>query len=782
MKRGLIAIVLMALVGCSSAASPSPTPAPLLSASPQPTQAEAAPASPSPTPAPPPSSASPQPTQVETAPASSAGDPFDLISQESLFAFMEDLTAIQPYSGWRNSATQGETEALDYVAERLGEFEYLGELGLDLERQSFRVFMGTELWETRLHLTVDGEEIEVPADGLRGHRDGIGLALRFDSDGVLNDADRDPVVVEGSVVLVGSSQEIDSLSPSDVEGSVVFVDYAVIDRVLLGKERAQQIASKLLDMGPAGLVLVTHFSNQVGESHGAFVGDVGALTEVESSPAPPTLYVRLEDLAPAGIESWDDMAQVQTARLAWDADVFSPANSGNLVARIPGADSSQAVILSAHIDSPNSPGAMDDGSGSVILLEMARVLNAAQVQPAVDLYLVWFGSEELWLYGSYHFAATHQELLDRTLATLQIDMLARPLEGINAELNLVTWSYGRLGDDRLAWPDYLSQAAERRGVETVPLNSYHVYSDNNALGSFDVPHADLCYTDERSMYQVGGVHYASHIHDPYDTVDLAREVGDVLEEMARVALAAALDTAQEAPDLRVTPPPDRRALFVASHTESVHMTPGTFTDLGMALAWEGFDVDLIPYGQAVTSIDLDGADLVVVLPVLDYPSPEGGPDPYDEAWSQEEIAALEAYVAEGGLLVLTNSAHRLKTGNLVLDPNEDWSDANALAERFGVSYESGRLTGTEARTEGEHPLVEGISTLELAEANGVPFSLVEGEVLAWADSEFAACLVDYGQSGGEVLVLADVGMLSAGGERPINLPFWRNLARYARSH
>jgi hypothetical protein len=615
------------------------------------------------------------------------------------------------------------------------------------------------------------------------------------------------VVVEGPVVLVRQAEEIEALSPADgsaepssrasrlsstksqaegpaeaLKAKVVFVDYAVIDRELLGRERAVKVASDLVAKEMAGLVLVTRFSNQPKESHGSFVGDVSALNWVETSPAPPTLYVRLEDLTPAGISSWDDLARVEAARLTWDADVFSPGTSGNLVARIPGADPSRAVILGAHIDSPNSPGAMDDGSGSAVLLEVARVLDAAQVQPAVDLYLVWFGSEELGLYGSYHFVSTHQELLDRTLAMLQIDCLTRPLDGIDAYLNLVTWSYGRLGDDHLTWPDYLAQTVDRQGVGTYAVNHYGIESDNTAFNGFDVPNANLIYMNYPEMEGLGGVHYAGHLHDPYDTVELAREVGDVLEQMARVALAAALETGREDPDLHVTPRPDRRALFVASHTESVHMSPTTFTDLGMALAWEGFDVDLIPYGQAVTPADLEDTDLVVVLPVVDYPSPDGDPDLYDEAWSEEETAALEAYVAGGGLLVLTNSAHRLKYINWVQDPNEDWSDANALAARFGITYHNGTLSSNQAQTEGENPLVEGVAILELAEANGMPFSLTEGQVLAQADGELAAALVDYGQGGGQVLVLADVGLLGTGGDQPLNLTFWQNLARYAQSH
>lgn len=71
------------------------------------------------------------------------------------------------------------------------------------------------------------------------------------------------------------------------------------------------------------------------------------------------------------------------------------------------------------------------------------------------------------------------------------------------------------------------------------------------------------------MYPVNycGIHYAGHMHAPYDTVELAREMDDVLEQMARVGLTADLDTDQEDPALRVAPRPDRRVLFVASHTE-----------------------------------------------------------------------------------------------------------------------------------------------------------------------------------------------------------------------
>jgi hypothetical protein len=713
--------------------------------------------------------------------ASPGADPFDLISLDNLYAILEDLTAIQAYSGWRNSASEGEAEALDYVAGQLDEMGYLESLGMEQERQTFRVPTGTDMWETRLHVTVGGKEVEVPADGLRGNRDDARLARQLDSDGVLNDADRDPVVVQGPVVVIRSAHELKELTPADVKGKVVVLDYAAVDRSLLGTNDAVSLAWGLAEKGPAGVVMITRFSNVQGESHGAFIGDGSAFTWVEVEPLPPVLYARLEDMAEAGIESLDDLEQIEAARLTWDADVFAPGTSGNLVARIPGADSSQAVILGAHIDSPNAPGALDDGSGSAILMEVARVLDAAQLQPPTDLYLVWFGSEELSLFGAAHFVATHQELLDRTRAMLQIDALSYPLDGLDAELRLVAWPYGRHGEPRLVWPEALAAAAVARNVETQPFEAYFPYSDNSPFAGFDVPNADLIY--EPLIDSEIAIHYFAHYHDPYDTVDLARKVGDVFAGMTRVALAAALDTTGDVSAVRVSPRPDRRVVFVGSHTEALHMSPVAFTELGMAWAMEGYDVDLIPFGQPVTPGDLEDADMAVVLPVLDFPTSESGLDQYDEAWTQEEVDALEAYAAGGGLLVLTNSLHRLKYGTVGLDENEDWEDANALASAFGIVYEEGSMGGSRAQTEGDHPLVAGVDVLELGEGNGVPFGLSGGEwqVLASVDGKPAAALVDYGAAGGQVLVLADVAMLSSGWTDITNLPFWRNLAGYARS-
>jgi Zn-dependent M28 family amino/carboxypeptidase len=688
-----------------------------------------------------------------------------------LFEYLKGLTSIRPYDGWRNSATTGEAEALDFVADVLGGFSYLQALGLELERQSFPVFAATELRESRLYLTSDGQETEVAADAPRGHRHDLAQALRFDSDGALNDSEPNPAVAEGEVVVIRSQGEIAQLGDADLQGAIVFVDYEMINPASRSAEEGAATLARLIDGGAAGLVLVTDATAGPEAQPGKLAGDGKVLEAVTTESVPPALNVRLEDCAAVGITGWDDLTEIDSARLVWDADVFSPGTSGNLIARIPGADPSRAVILGAHIDGPNTPAALDNGANSAVLLEVARVLDERQEQPPVDLYLVWFGSEELWLYGSLCFVDTHQELLDRAVGALLMDaFIAVTPDGY---LSLDGWSHSRFGSYEVTFARYLEQLAAAHGITVDEVTDIPSISSDNSVFSAFVPQAGLGF----------GGYTSGYAHTPYDTWEAAAAQADLIGQVADVALLAALETGRDLPDLRVTPEPDRRALVVGSHTQVAHISGATLVTLAQALAWEGFDVDTIPYGRAVTREDLESASLVVVLPVMDYSSQdvEGAGD---EAWAAEEVDALVDYVERGGLLVLVNSARRVVFGR-VFDPNEDWDGANALAERFGVTFTAGAWSAAAALIEGEHLLTQDTAGLIMIPGNGVHFTMTDGQVLAKADGQPAAGLIDYGTAGGQVLVLADVGMLGLAqlvAPETDNLGFLRHLAAYARNH
>ena len=755
-------VVSLVIAGCTPAPSPTPIvlPAPTISVTntPIPPRAEL------------------QPTAT---PPAYPAVPYELISQDSLFAYLTDLTSIQPYSGWRNAGSSGEVEALDYVAGKLSEFSNLQTLGLELERQSFPVYLSTELWDSGLTLTVKNQKIKIPAEGLRASRYNRQAAVYFDTDGVFNDSNLDPIAATGVPLIVRDDEALYTLTVNEFKGRIVFLDYSLIDRYV--NSEAYLNSSQLVtwvDRGAAGVVIVTQYSNQVGESHGAILGDGATFQYEVPTKRVPFLYVRIEDLSPAGITTWTDLEQIESAQLLLDSDVFSPGKSGNLIAHIPGADSSLAVILGAHIDSPNGPGAFDDGSGAAALLEIARVLDVSHVQPPVDVYLAWFGGHEIATYGSAYFAATHQELLDRTLAMFQMDCLGRPLDGKTSNITMFLTSYGRFGNESLPLPDFLDKAVTDQGVALDRMVEYALIADNSNFDIFNVPNIDLIYLNAVEWRTKGAsyIHYSNHFHDPYETVERAREVADAFVGMTKVMLAAALETGRAQPNLRVAAAQNRRALIVASHTESINLTTGTFRELGMALAWEGFDVDLIPYGQAITPADLENVGIVVLPPTLDYPGP------HNETWGETELAVLNGYVAAGGFLVVVNSAYNYATVIRLDERNEDARALNALLEPMGVTFTYGVSGDADiARAVAEHPLTANATYLTFFSDNVVPFKMETGLELIQAAGFPIVGLVDYGEQGGQVLVIADLGILRVDNTGAKNMDFLKNIARYART-
>src|SRR5215212_8854672 len=100
----------------------------------------------------------------------------------------------------------------------------------------------------------------------------------------------------------------------------------------------------------------------------------------------------------------------------------------------PGA-TGEAIMLSAHLDhlGVNEAltgdkifnGADDDASGSVAVLEFARVLGARK-RPRRTVYFVCFGSEEKRGWGSRYFIDHSPVPLTKIVADLTFEMLGRP--------------------------------------------------------------------------------------------------------------------------------------------------------------------------------------------------------------------------------------------------------------------------------------------------------------------------------------------------------------------
>lgn len=105
--------------------------------------------------------------------------------------------------------------------------------------------------------------------------------------------------------------------------------------------------------------------------------------------------------------------EVQTATAIYETSGFARAATvRNVVARIPGADPTGAVLLTAHYDGTElSPGAGDDASGLVTILEAVRASQASEPLRN-DVIILFTDAEEIGLLGAEAFVRDHPWMED----------------------------------------------------------------------------------------------------------------------------------------------------------------------------------------------------------------------------------------------------------------------------------------------------------------------------------------------------------------------------------
>jgi Zn-dependent M28 family amino/carboxypeptidase len=101
--------------------------------------------------------------------------------------------------------------------------------------------------------------------------------------------------------------------------------------------------------------------------------------------------------------------------------------AANVVADLPGRKPG-VVLLGAHLDSvANGPGINDNGTGTALVLEVARQARRLHVRPRHGLRFAFWGAEELGLIGSSSYvdslSATRRS---RILGVLNLDMVGSP--------------------------------------------------------------------------------------------------------------------------------------------------------------------------------------------------------------------------------------------------------------------------------------------------------------------------------------------------------------------
>jgi len=196
------------------------------------------------------------------------------------------------------------------------------------------------------------------------------------------------------------------------------------------------------------------------------------------------------------------------------------------------------VIAGAHYDSHDiAPGALDNGTGVVVVLETARVLReVARTRPgggfARGLRFCFFAAEEIGLLGSWEYVRQHGADLDRIRFVLNLDTVGRGLPG--AEALVVN------GTPELV--PYFTRATAAMGYGIEVRDRFSSASDHFPFAMNGVPTAGLSTSQAAAGSGLVGRGWG---HTPADTFDKANPRG--LQGATMVA-ARLLLRAAEAPD------------------------------------------------------------------------------------------------------------------------------------------------------------------------------------------------------------------------------------------
>lgn len=201
-----------------------------------------------------------------------------------------------------------------------------------------------------------------------------------------------------------------------------------------------------------------------------------------ASSAKPVAQVIASKETGAAIAALPDGTSIELSGTLAPPDVR---NTWNAVGKLTGRDSSQAaeaIVLSSHLDhlgvGENAPGtdkinngADDDASGTVAVMELARILAAGK-RPKRTVYFVCFGSEESGGHGSRYFADNLPFPQDKFVANLQFEMIGRPDAKVKPEeLWLTGYERSTLGPE-------LAKRGAKLVQDPHPTQNFFQRSDN----------------------------------------------------------------------------------------------------------------------------------------------------------------------------------------------------------------------------------------------------------------------------------------------------------------
>jgi carboxypeptidase Q len=309
-----------------------------------------------------------------------------------------------------------------------------------------------------------------------------------------NSASTGPQGITGEVIGFDTLSELQAAPDSAVRGKIAFVSHAMprtqdgSGYSFFGGARRQgpSVASA---KGALGIVIRSIGTDHHRNPHAGVQTFAPGVTPI-----------------PAGALTIPDAEQLQrmlkrgravTMHLTLVSE-SGPAPSGNIIAEVPGRDPSlPPVLVGGHLDSwDQGTGAIDDAAGLAITTAAAkRIMDAGR--PLRTIRVVWFGSEELGLFGGLDYLKKHGTEPHHALA--ESDFGAGKIWKVNS----------KLGKSREAEARLLQAALAPLGIVPGSLDAADG-SDIEPLLNAGMPGVGLSQD---------GTYYFDVHHTPDDTLD-----------------------------------------------------------------------------------------------------------------------------------------------------------------------------------------------------------------------------------------------------------------------
>jgi peptidase M28-like protein len=310
-----------------------------------------------------------------------------------------------------------------------------------------------------------------------------------------NSASTGPQGITGEIVAFDSEAEFEAAPDEAVRGKIVFVSHAMPRTQdgsgygYFGAPRRQgpSIASK---KGALAIVVRSIGTDHHRNPHAGVQRFADGVKPI-----------------PAGALSIPDAEQLQRILKRANGPVMmhltlvsqvTQGSSGNVIAEVPGRDpKALPILVGGHLDSWDlGTGAIDDATGVAIAAAAAkRIMDAGR--PLRTIRIVWFGAEEVGLFGGLDYRARHGK--EPHHALLESDFGADRIWKVDS----------KLGDARKAEAEAIGKALAPLGIVT---------------GSFtEADGSDIGPMLADGMPGVGlsqdGTRYFDYHHTPDDTLD-----------------------------------------------------------------------------------------------------------------------------------------------------------------------------------------------------------------------------------------------------------------------